>query len=129
MKAADEDRILRVWTPVILRTVLIAAAIVLVIGLIAMTTIPGEYIDHFRAVQANARMKDYGTFMDLVHRAWHGNARSIMTLGLMILTLVPLARVAFCLLFFIRTGNKTFVLFTAYVLAGLILGVMIGRIG
>src|SRR5579883_2646619 len=128
MKAQDEDRILRVWTPVILRTVLAAAAIVLIIGLLAMTAKPGEYVQHFRAVQANARSKDYGDFADLLMRAWRGNPRSIMTVGLMILTLVPLARVAFCLMFFIKTRNTAFVIFTAYVLAGLIIGVMLGRI-
>ncbi len=129
MRAQDEDRILRVWTPVILRTVLAAAGVVLIIGLAAITAVPGEYVQHFHAVQDNERMKDYGTFADLVIRAWQGNPRSIMTLGLMILTLVPLARVAFCLMFFIRTRNLAFVLFTAYVLAGLIIGVMLGRIG
>jgi uncharacterized membrane protein len=59
-------------------------------------------------------------------RALHGNPRSIMTLGLMILTLV---RVAFCLVFFIKTRNGAFVVFTAYVLAGLVAGVLLGRIG
>ncbi len=129
MEAQDEDRILRVWTPVILRTVLAAAGVVLITGLAAITTVPGEYVQHFHAVQDNERMKDYGTFADLVIRAWQGNPRSIMTLGLMILTLVPLARVAFCLMFFIKTRNLAFVIFTAYVLAGLIIGVMLGRIG
>ncbi len=129
MKAQDEDRILRVWTPVILRTVLAAAGIVILIGLVGMTRIPGEYVDHFHAVQAGQRVSDYGTLGDLLGRAWDGDPRSIMTVGLMILTLVPLARVAFCLLFFIKDGNKPFIFFTAYVLAGLILGVMLGRIG
>ena len=129
MHAQDEDRILRVWTPIILRTVLAAAAIVLIVGLFAIVNSPGKYVEHFRAVQANQRVKDYGSLLDLVNRALKGNPRSIMTLGLMILTLVPLARVAFCLMFFIKTRNIAFVLFTAYVLAGLILGVMLGRIG
>jgi uncharacterized membrane protein len=129
MKAADEDRILRVWTPIILRTVLIASGIVLLIGLVAITTKPGEYVKHFRAVQANARVKDYGSFVDLLVRARHGVPRSIMTVGLMLLTLVPLARVIFSLVFFIKDGNKPFIFFTAYVLAGLVVGVMLGRIG
>jgi uncharacterized membrane protein len=129
MRAQEEDRILRVWTPVILRTVLAAAGVVLIIGLIAMATTPGEYVQHFRAVQDNARVKDYGNIVALVVRAWNGNPRSIMTVGLMILTLVPLARVAFCLMFFIKSRNLAFVLFTAYVLAGLVVGVMLGRIG
>jgi uncharacterized membrane protein len=129
MRAQDEDRILRVWTPVILRTVLAAAGIVIVIGLVGIATTPGEYVDHFRVVQAGHRVSDYKTFGHLLIRAWQGSPRSIMTLGLMILTLVPLARVAFCLIFFIKDGNKPFIFFTAYVLAGLILGVMLGRVG
>jgi len=129
MTAQDEDRILRVWTPVILRTVLAAAGMVLIAGLIAISLTPGEYVIRFRAVQHNAHVKDYLTFGQLVMRAWHGNPRSIMTLGLMILTLVPLARVAFCLLFFIKIRNRAFVVFTAYVLAGLVAGALLGRIG
>jgi uncharacterized membrane protein len=129
LNAQDEDRILRVWTPAILRTVLAAAGVVLIIGLVAMATTPGEYLQHFHAVQDNERVKDYGTFLDLLIRARQGNPRSIMTLGLMILTLVPLARVIFSLLFFIKTRNKPFVIFTAYVLAGLVVGVLLGRIG
>jgi uncharacterized membrane protein len=129
VKAQDEDRILRVWTPVILRTVLAAAGIVLIAGVIAISLKPGEYVKHFRAVQDNARVKDYLSFGHLVMHALQGNPRSIMTLGLMILTLVPLARVAFCLLFFIKSRNKAFVVFTAYVLAGLVAGVVLGRIG
>jgi uncharacterized membrane protein len=126
MKAEDEDRILRVWTPVILRTVLVAAGIVLIAGVVAISLTPGEYVMHFRAMQDNAHVKDYLTFG---MRTLHRNPRAIMTLGLMILTLVPLARVAFCLLFFIKTRNRAFVLFTAYVLAGLVAGVLLGRIG
>jgi len=129
MQSADEDKILRVWTPIILRTVLIAAGIVLIVGLVLMAATPGEYVDHFRRVQENERIKDYGTFVDLLHRATHGNPRSIMTVGLMILTLVPLARVAFCLMFFVKDRNWAFVVFTAYVLTGLAVGVMLGRIG
>jgi uncharacterized membrane protein len=129
MKAQDEDRILRVWTPVILRTVLAAAGIVLIAGIIAISLTPGEYVMHFRAVQHNAHVKDYLTFGLLLMSALNGNPRSIMTLGLMILTMVPLARVAFSLLFFIKIRNGAFVVFTAYVLAGLMAGVLLGRIG
>jgi uncharacterized membrane protein len=127
--ASDEDKILRIWTPLILRTVLIAAGIVVIIGLALMIKTPGEYVEHFRLVQENARRKDYGSFVALLIRAFNRNPRSIMTVGLMILTLVPLARVAFCWLFFLKRRNWAFVLFTAYVLAGLAAGVMLGRMG
>ena len=45
------------------------------------------------------------------------------------LTLVPLARVVFCFVLFIRERDYIYVAFTAYVLAGLIIGVLVGRIG
>ena len=50
-------------------------------------------------------------------------------LGLFVLTRVPLARVAFCFLFFIKERGYTYVAFTAYVLAGLIVGVLVGGVG
>jgi hypothetical protein len=37
-RAQEEDRILRVWTPVLLRTILIVATVILVIGLFKMIT-------------------------------------------------------------------------------------------
>jgi uncharacterized membrane protein len=127
--ASDEDRILRVWTPFILRTVLIAAGVVVILGLGLMITTPGEYVRHFRLVQENARRADFKSFTGLFRRGLHGDARSITTIGLMILTLVPLARVAFCWLFFIKRRNWAFVFFTAYVLGGLAAGVILGRMG
>ena len=45
------------------------------------------------------------------------------------LTLVPLARVAFCFILFIRERDYTYVALTAYVLAGLIVGVLVGSVG
>jgi uncharacterized membrane protein len=127
--AADEDRILRVWTPFILRTVLIAAGVVVILGLGLMLETPGQYVKHFRLVQENARRPDYKSFARLFARAFNGEPRSITTIGLMILTLVPLARVAFCWVFFIKRRNWAFVFFTAYVLAGLVVGVILGRMG
>ena len=126
---SDEDRILRSWTPFILRAVLISAGTVLVIGLVLMIKTPGEYVDHFRLAQENAPRQEHGSFAGLLLYALNGDPRSIMTVGLLILTLVPLARVAFSWFFFIQRRNWAFVFFTAYVLAGLAAGAMLGRIG
>jgi uncharacterized membrane protein len=52
-----------------------------------------------------------------------------MTLGLMVLTLVPLARVAFCFLLFVKERDGIYVAFTAYVLIGLVAGIVLGRVG
>ena len=53
----------------------------------------------------------------------------MLTIGLFELTLVPLARVAFCFILFIKERDYTYVALTAYVLAGLIVGVLVGSVG
>lgn len=126
---SEEDRILRVWTPILLRTILIAAAVVLVIGLFLMATkAPGFYVERFHAVQAG-HMHPPESFSQIIPAALAGDPHSVMTLGLFILTLVPLARVAFCFALFLMERDYTYVAFTAYVLIGLVAGVLLGRIG
>jgi uncharacterized membrane protein len=126
----EEDRILRVWTPLILRTILIASAIILMTGMVAMATwAPGYYVDRFHAAQVGSTLHQAPSWSATVQKAAHGNPHSLMTLGLLVLTLVPLARVAFTFFLFAKEGDHVFTLATAYVLAGLIAGVMLGRIG
>ena len=51
MGKAEEDRILRVWTPLLLRTILIAAVVVLTIGIVlTYTYAPDYYVDRYHAV-------------------------------------------------------------------------------
>jgi hypothetical protein len=126
----EEDRLLRTWTPRILRTILIAASLILVAGIAASAgRSPHYYVGRFRAVQSGDAVHLRQDWVDLARRATHGDPHSIMTLGLCVLTLVPLARVAFCFVLFIRQRDGLFIAATAYVLAALILGVMLGRIG
>ena len=48
----EETRLLRVWTPMILRTILIAAVTVLIIGLVQSTFgSPGHYVRRFHELQ------------------------------------------------------------------------------
>jgi uncharacterized membrane protein len=125
----EEDRILRLWTPVLLRTILLVAAVVLVFGLGLMATkAPGYYVARYRAVQAG-HIHERETLAETVVSAVKGDPHSIITIGLFILTLVPLGRVAFCFLLFIKERDYTYACFTAYVLAGLVAGMMLGRIG
>jgi hypothetical protein len=49
---ANEDRIMRVWTPWILRSVLITASILLLVGLGLSTRTPARFVGRFRSVQA-----------------------------------------------------------------------------
>ena len=127
---ADEEKILRAWTPLLLRTILIAATLILIFGLI-YTGIkePGYYVSRYRLVQAGTATRPAEGFMELVRRSVSGDAHSMLTLGLLVLTLVPLGRVAFTLLLFIRERDVVYIAATAYVLSALIAGVMLGRIG
>jgi uncharacterized membrane protein len=125
----EEDRILRVWTPILLRTILIISAIVLTFGLYLMVTkTPHFYEQRFHSIQAGNLHPNESFFQD-VSQALAGDPHSVMTLGLFILTLVPLARVAFCFLLFLKERDYTFVFLTAYVLIGLVAGVLLGKIG
>jgi uncharacterized membrane protein len=127
--SSEEDRILRVWTPVLLRTILIAATAVLAIGLFLMATYaPGYYVQRYHAVQAGHPHRPE-SFSQIISGSLARDPHSVMTLGLFILTLVPLARVAFCFLLFLKQRDHIYVGLTAYVLIGLIAGVLLGKIG
>jgi uncharacterized membrane protein len=124
----EENRILRFWTPILLRSILVTAAVILVVGLFLMTSRPDFYVTRYRAAQ-QAHFVAKRTFAQQITFALHGDPHGIMTLGLYVLTLVPLARVAFCFLLFIKERDYAYVGFTAYVLIGLIVGMILGRMG
>ena len=129
MPKQEEDRILREWTPILLRSILIAAMILLVSGLIlSYTFAPDYYVDRYHEVQ-QGHLMGREKFALLFDRIRAGNPHAVLTLGLFVLTLVPLARVAFCFILFIRERDYTYVALTAYVLAGLIVGVLVGSVG
>ena len=129
MPKQEEDRILRVWTPILLRSILITAMIVLVAGLILTYTFaPDYYVDRYNAV-AQGHLIGKENFGLLAERIRQGNPHAVLTIGLFVLTLVPLARVAFCFILFIKERDYTYVALTAYVLAGLIVGVLAGSAG
>ncbi len=126
---ADEDRILRVWTPMLLRTILLAAVVLLASGLMLMAVHePGFYVARYHQVRAGTH-HDFETLPQLYRSALHGDPHGVLTMGLFVLTLVPLGRVAFCFLLFIRERDYTYVGFTFYVLTGLVIGVLLGRVG
>ena len=127
----EENRILRVWTPILLRSILIASMILLVSGLILTYTFaPDYYVNRYREVeQGHLIGKEKIGHGVLLGRIREGNPHAVLTLGLFVLTLVPLARVAFCFILFIRERDYTYVALTAYVLAGLIVGMLVGSVG
>jgi uncharacterized membrane protein len=127
---AYEEKILRAWTPFLLRTILIAATLILIFGLIYTgLKEPSYYVSRYRLVQNGTATRPAESFLELITRSVSGDAHSILTLGLLVLTLVPLGRVAFTLLLFIRERDVVYIAATAYVLTALIAGIMLGRIG
>ena len=129
MPKQEEDRILRVWTPFLLRTILITAMIILVAGLVLTYTFaPDYYVQRYHEVQ-QGHLIGKEKFGLVFERIREGNPHVVLTIGLFVLTLVPLARVAFCFILFIRERDYTYVAFTAYVLAGLIVGMLVGSVG
>lgn len=128
-KTSREDEILREWTPLILRTLLIMSATLLIVGLILVVySSPGYYVERFHAAQ-HGRKQIRTEWAQLGEAALSGDPHSVLMLGLLVLTLVPLGRVAFTFILFAKERDRIFALATAYVLAALILGVMLGRIG
>jgi len=129
MPKQEEDRILRVWTPILLRSILITAMVLLVAGLILdYTYAPDYYVDRYNAVM-HGQLIGREKFGLLAEHIREGNPHTVLTLGLFVLTLVPLARVAFCFALFIKERDYVYVGLTAYVLAGLIVGIMVGGAG
>ncbi len=126
---ADEDRILRLWTPVLLRSIVIVAMTVLITGLIlTATTTPSHFVDRYRQVQLG-HLIGRESFALIWSNLLAGEPHAMLTVGLFLLALVPLARVMFCLALFINKRDFAYVGFTAYVLAGLIIGFLLGAIG
>jgi uncharacterized membrane protein len=126
---SKENQILREWTPLILRTLLLISSTMLVLGLLIMAlSAPGYYVQRFHAAE-HGRSHIRQEWSQLGQAALRGDPRSIMMLGLLVLTLVPLGRVAFTFVLFVKEKDRIFALATAYVLAALIAGVMLGRIG
>jgi uncharacterized membrane protein len=126
---SKEDQILREWTPLILRTLLLISSTMLALGLIIMaSSAPGYYVQRFHAAE-HGRSHIRQEWSQLGQAALRGDPHSIMMLGLLVLTLVPLGRVAFTFVLFVKEKDRIFALATAYVLAALVAGVMLGRIG
>jgi uncharacterized membrane protein len=127
--SAEEDRILRRWTPILLRGIVLVAMTALIAGLI-LTAVraPGSFVDRYRQVQ-RGHLIGRESLAVICSGLRVGQPHAILTIGLFLLTLVPLVRVAFCLGLFIKTRDFAYVGFTAYVLAALIIGALLGHIG
>jgi uncharacterized membrane protein len=127
--SAEEDRILRLWTPILLRSIVVVAMTVLATGLVLTATIsPNYFVHRYRQIQLG-HLFGRESLTTIRSNLLAGQPHAVLTLGLFMLTLVPLARVAFCLVLFIKTRDVAYVGFTAYVFAALIIGFLLGHVG
>ena len=127
---AEEDRILRTWTPLILRIILLFSSIVMALGIAqSLVFAPGFFVRRFHAIQSSGQLHARDTVAQLLDEMRHGDPHGTMTIGLYLLTLVPLVRVAFTFGLFLQERDFVYVTATAYVLGALVVGVMLGRIG
>ncbi|MGC2758404.1 hypothetical protein, partial [Candidatus Binatus sp.] len=79
MPKQDEDRILREWTPILLRSILIAAMILLVTGLILdYTFAPDYFVERYHAVQ-QGRLIGKEKFGLMFDRIREGNPHAVLT--------------------------------------------------
>jgi uncharacterized membrane protein len=125
-----DDRLLRTWTPRILRGALAASACLLVAGLcVIAATAPHEYVANYRALEHARGAAAAGPTSDVVHELARLPGNALLVAGLLVLTFVPIARVAFAALVFLRARDWLFFALTSLVLALLGLGVILGRGG
>jgi len=130
MRAGGGDGVLYVWTPRILRTALACGAALLVAGLCVMgATDPGSYVAEYRALQNGGPAAHAIHVGQLLHQVAHGRGRALLVAGLLVLTLVPIGRVAFTVVVFALEHDWVFAGLTSLVLALLCVGVLLGQIG
>jgi uncharacterized membrane protein len=112
------DQRLEVVISVLLRTgVLIAAAVVLLGGACFLSR-HGQEQAEYRAFHGTAAI--YRSVAGVVHNAGPSNCPAVIQLGLLLLILTPVARVAFSLAGFALERDGTYVALTALVLGILI---------
>ena len=128
--STEDDRLLRVWTPRLLRGLLAASVALLVAGLVAIAwTDPAGYVARYRSLRGGPGSAPQGAVPSMLDEAVRGPGHALLVAGLLVLTLVPIGRVAFAVVFFLRERDWLFAALTAVVLGLLCVGVLLGRIG
>jgi uncharacterized membrane protein len=97
--------------------VALAAAVVLAGGLAYLVRY-GRAEPHYRVFEGDQSALRH--LDEIAAAALHGQSRAIIQVGLVLLILTPVARVAFCLFAFVREGDWVYGLVTAIVLTVLI---------
>ena len=118
MRITWTDRRLEIVISVLLRTgVLISAAVVL-LGGICFLSKHGQEQPEYRVFHGTQQI--YRSVSGVAHAAGPSDCQAVIQLGLLLLILTPVARVAFSLAGFAMEHDKTYVLITSMVLAILI---------
>jgi uncharacterized membrane protein len=118
------DRQVEVWISVLLRTgVLLAALVVLSGGVLYLLRHGNEHPNYhvFHGVPAELRQPDL-IFRD----AFSGRARPLIQLGLLLLILTPVSRVAFSVVAFAVERDRMYVVMTLIVLGVLLYSLISG---
>jgi uncharacterized membrane protein len=119
------DRRLEIVISVLLRTgVAISAAVVLLGGVCFLSQHGREQPEYhvFHAADAS-----YRSISSLLQAAGPSDCRAVIQLGLLLLILTPIARVAFSLIGFAMERDRTYVVLTSVVLAILIYGLAVSH--
>ncbi len=120
------DRSIEESVSVLLKAgVLIAGAVTLAGGIVFLFRHAGDPTN-YRVFHSQPRIDRIVT--EIVAGAFHGRARSIIQLGLLLLIATPVARVALSLFGFAMERDRAFVLITAIVLAVLLYSLISGAV-
>jgi len=126
----EEIRLLRAWTPRVLRGALAASAALLALGLALLgATEPSSYVVRYRELQDGRLSGRHESLVHLVEEIARARPRALLVAGLLVLTLVPIGRVALAAIIFARQRDWLFVAMTTLVLLLLGVGVVLGHVG
>jgi uncharacterized membrane protein len=112
------DRRLEIIISVLLRTGVLISAGVVLLGGICYLSRHGQEQPEYRVFHGTAPI--YRSFSGVIHAAGPSNCPAVIQLGLLLLILTPVARVAFSLAGFALERDGTYLALTSIVLAILI---------
>jgi len=93
------------------------SVILVIVGEFVSLSRYASFITHYRIF--NGEPSDYRTIEGVIRDVFHGKARAIIQLGIVVLMATPVVRVAFSLLAFGLEGDRKYVLISAFVLCTL----------
>jgi hypothetical protein len=124
-----EDRILRVWTPTLLRTILASAATLVTLGLlVSVMHSSSNHSSALRAIQENSAAPHRTATSLLTEGAHWRRPRNRDARAVRINADTARPR-QFLFYPFLKEMSFIFVTFTAYLLAGQVVGILLWRIG